>query len=97
MIPHSTCRYGPSNNLFSTCRYDPRHGPSIYKNKYEDNTQLEGSEFDKHYRTKDDVEVKFTDRRIDRLKNPTRSVNSIFNSIILPPRLWLFYNLAILV
>ena len=53
-------------------RHDPRHGPSIYKNKDEDNTRLEGAEFDKHYRDKDDVRVNFTDRRIDRAKNPNR-------------------------
>merc|ERR1712226_1112909 len=52
-------------------RYDPRHGPSIYKNKEEDNTRLEGGKFSKHYRDRDDVKVKFTDRRIDGLKNPT--------------------------
>ena len=53
-------------------RYDPRHGPSIYKNRDEDNTRLEGAEFDKHYRDKDDVKVNFSDARIDRLKNPNR-------------------------
>merc|ERR1712226_252860 len=52
-------------------RYDPRHGPSIYKNKEEDNTRLEGGKFSKHYRDRDGVKVNFTDRRIDGLKNPT--------------------------
>merc|ERR1712226_1084074 len=52
-------------------RYDPRHGPSIYKNKEEDNTRLEGGKFSKHYRDRDSVKVNFTDRRIDGLKNPT--------------------------
>ena len=61
-------------------RYDPRHGPSIYKNPHEDNTRLEGAEFDKHYRTRDDVEVDFTDRRIDTQKNPSRYVTKFLTT-----------------